>query len=248
MTALDACAESITAAESTAAVVAARALSRSVDGRPILHGIDLEIGAGSFVALLGANGAGKSTLMGVIATLLPHTAGELHLFGRRAGRNAAALRAKIGMIGHQPMLYRDLSAIENLVFYGKLYGVRQPVARAEDLLERVGLIDRADDPIKTFSRGMTQRAAIARAMMHNPPLLLADEPFAGLDVASSEQLQALLLELHGQGHTIVMSHHDLAHSLAVARRVVVLRRGRLALDAPAAQVSLEDLRQEVTRT
>jgi ABC-type multidrug transport system ATPase subunit len=126
-----------------------------------------------------------------------------------------------------------------------MYGVADRRQRAEALLERVGLIDRADDPIKTFSRGMVQRTSIARALMHRPQLLLADEPFAGLDVVSNDRLAGLLGELNAEGHTIVVAHHDLAQSLAVARRVVILRSGQVAMDSPVAQVSLKDVRQEV---
>jgi ABC-type multidrug transport system ATPase subunit len=226
-------------------VVAARDLGRTIDDRPILQQINLEITPGGFLALLGANGAGKSTLLHVLATLLPRTTGTLSLFDKPVNRNATALRRRIGMIGHQPMLYRDLTARENLIFFGAMYGVADRRQRAEALLERVGLIDRADDPIKTFSRGMVQRTSIARALMHRPQLLLADEPFAGLDVVSNDRLAGLLGELNAEGHTIVVAHHDLAQSLAVARRVVILRSGQVAMDSPVAQVSLKDVRQEV---
>src|SRR5690606_28172389 len=149
------------------------------------------------------------------------------LFG---GADPATLRARIGMIGHQPMLYRDLSAHENLVFFGKLYGVADPAGRAAALLQRGGLADRAGDPVRSFSRGMTQRLAIARALVHDPQLLLADEPFAGLDVPSTRDVEQFLLQLVAEGRTVIFSNHAVPQSLALAQRVVVLRRGRVVLD------------------
>jgi heme exporter protein A len=183
----------------------------------------------------------------VLSTLTAPTQGELHLLGRRVDRAAAAtLRARIGMIGHQPMLYGDLSAEENLVFFGSLYGVANPRRRAADLLERVGLADRVRDAAKTFSRGMTQRLAIARGLMHEPDLIPADEPFSGLDLPSSQKLEELLAGLHGSGKTIVLVNHDLAQSLRLAQRVVVLRRGRVAGDHASEKTSLETVVAEVT--
>ena len=174
MTALAVKSQSVPAAAVVA--VAAKDLSKSIDERPILHRLNLQILPGEFVALLGANGAGKSTLLKVLATLTPQTAGELLLFGQSATREMIRVRGRIGLIGHQSMLYRDLSAWENLEFFGKLYGVKDPGRRADELLAALSLADRAQDAVKTFSRGMTQRVAIARALMHNPDLLLADEP------------------------------------------------------------------------
>ncbi|MCC7144997.1 MAG: ABC transporter ATP-binding protein [Phycisphaeraceae bacterium] len=209
-----------------AAAVGAKGLWLRIDERVILRDIQLEIPRGQFVALLGANGAGKSTLLKLLATLTYPSAGQLWMFGQLVKRGGAGLRAKIGMIGHQAMLYRDLSARENLLFFGRLYGVDQPGRRAGELLERVGLAERADDPVKAFSRGMVQRVAIARALMHGPEILLADEPFAGLDVASTQRLEQLLGELHQEGKTIVLSSHDIPQALRLAERVVVLRRDR----------------------
>lgn len=227
-------------------VVWAKGLGKRIDERVVLAGIDLEVGAGEFVAVLGANGAGKTTLLKLLATLTKATGGELHLFGEDARGQAARLRRWIGMIGHQGMLYGDLSARENLVFFGRLYGVRDVARRAGELLERVGLAGRADDAVQTFSRGMVQRAAIARALMHDPQLLLADEPFAGLDVAATGALENLLAELNGEGRTVILVNHDVGQSLRLAQRVVVLRGGRKVLDEATAQVSHERVLAEVT--
>ena len=227
------------------AAVQAVGLCKLIDERPILSDIDLELPAGGYVALLGANGAGKSSLLNVLATLTPYTRGELYLFAQRVGRGAAALRARIGMIGHQPMLYRNLSARENLVLFGRLYGLANAASRADEMLDVVGLSDRASDPLVTFSRGMVQRVAIGRALMHEPELLLADEPFAGLDVASTRVLERLLARFNGAGKTIVLTNHDVHQSLRIARRVVVLRHGRIVANQPAHRFAPDELTEEV---
>lgn len=225
--------------------VQARGLTRRIDDRAILDGIDLDIGQGSYVVLLGANGAGKSTLMNVLSTLSPFTDGELHLFGRRVVRSDPSVRRRLGMIGHQPMLYRELSARENLVFFGRLYGVARPAERADALLAEVALSDRAGDAAGTFSRGMVQRLAIARALMHDPDLLFADEPFAGLDLPSVQRVEQALTRLHAAGRTIVLANHDIDQSLRIGQRVVVLRRGRIAFDRPSHAVDATAVAGEV---
>jgi heme exporter protein A len=232
--------------ETAAAVpVSAIGLSKVIDGRPILRDVNLEVSAGEFVAVLGANGAGKSTLLKVIATLTGASSGELRLFGRRVTRDSAALRARIGLIGHQSMLYRDLTARENLEFFGRLYGVAKPVERAARLLEVVGLADRADDAVKSFSRGMVQRVAIARALVHDPELMLADEPFDGLDAPSVAATEQLLTHLNAAGKTIVLVNHDISQSLQIAKRVVVLKQGRVSIDAAARTLDVATVLAEV---
>ncbi|MHC4717292.1 MAG: ATP-binding cassette domain-containing protein, partial [Planctomycetota bacterium] len=154
------------------AIVRSSGLFLRLDDRPILSDISLSVPPGRTMALLGANGAGKSTLLHVLATLLAPTRGRLELFGQVG---AARARSRIGLITHQPVLYRDLTARENLLFFGRLYGITDPQERASRMLRLVGMGHRADDAVKTLSRGMTQRVSIARALMHDPDLLLADE-------------------------------------------------------------------------
>lgn len=229
-------------------VVSARGLGRHIDDRAILHDLNFDIHAGSYVALLGANGAGKSTLLHVLATLTTPTVGELHLFGKSTSRSNAGttkLRAMIGMIGHQAMLYRDLTALENLVFFGKLYNVKHPTERAEHLLEQVALLHRADDPARTFSRGMVQRLAIARALMHDPQMLLADEPFSGLDMPSTTMLENLLADLHAKGKTIILVNHDIPQSLRLAERALALKQGRIVIDQPTGDLELQNVIAEI---
>lgn len=225
--------------------ISASALGKAIDGRAILQDITFSIASGEYTALLGANGAGKSTLLKVIATLTTASSGELRLFGKLVDRESAALRAKIGLIAHQSMLYRDLSARENLEFFGKLYGIDQPKKRAALLLEVIGLASRADDPVKSFSRGMVQRVAIARALVHDPQLILADEPFDGLDAPSVAATEELLAHLNKSGKTILLVNHDIRQSLRIARRALVLRKGKVVIDDATAHLTNEAVMAEV---
>jgi ABC-type multidrug transport system ATPase subunit len=229
-------------------VIAAEKLGKAYDDRRVLRDINFAIEPGAFIALLGANGAGKSTLLRVIASLIPVTTGDLKLFGESIGNNAARLRARIGMIGHQPILYRDLTVMENLVFFGKLYDEPHPKLRAAQLLEQLRMSHRASDPVGTLSRGMTQRVSIARSLMHDPALLLADEPFAGLDAPSTRDLEQLLTQLHAQERTIVLSNHDIPQSLKLAQRAIVLRGGRVVIDQPTESLDAEDVLREVSQS
>lgn len=222
-------------------------LSKWIDDRPVLEDISFRLAASKSVALLGANGAGKSTLLRILATLVPPSSGELRLFGKPVSRDGAAARARIGLIGHQSMLYRDLSARQNLEFFCGIYGVKEPRQRASALLESVGLIDRADDPIKAFSRGMTQRAAIARALVHDPDLLLADEPFDGLDAPSSFALEELLMGLQTSGKTLILANHDIHQSLRLTDRTIVLREGLVVIDEPSESLSAAAIVAEMER-
>jgi heme exporter protein A len=232
-------------ATATGTPVKAVGLGLAIDNRPILADVDLQVSAGEFVAVLGANGAGKSTLLKVLATLVRPSSGELHLFGRAVGGDSRALRGRIGLIGHQSMLYRDLTARENLEFFAKLYGVERPAERAARLLAVIGLTNRADDAVKSFSRGMVQRVAIARAIVHDPQLILADEPFDGLDAPSVVATEQLLARLHGAGKTLVLVNHDIGQSLAIAPRAVVIRGGRIVVDAATRTLNAADVLAEV---
>lgn len=233
------------AEETTAAVVGARGLQWSIDGRTVLNGVDLSLSAGEFLGLLGANGAGKSTLIKLIATLTAPTGGELHLWRTPARSIGPAVRRRIGLIDHNLMLYRDLSAADNLEFFARLYGLPKPREAARLALEQVGLIDRANDAVKSFSRGMAQRVAIARALIHEPDLLLADEPFTGLDAPSIAALEQLFRDFCDSGRTIIMANHDVEQTLRVTDRVVLLRRGRVAIDRPTHRLRLDELVAEV---
>ena len=228
-----------------AAVIRAAALVKRIDERAILRDVTLAVEAGEYVVVLGANGSGKSTLLKILATLLAPTAGRLELFGEVAGPRAAHLRRRIGLIAHDSMLYRDLTARENLEFFGRLYRLPDAASRATQMLDRVGLSQRSEDPVRTFSRGMVQRVSIARALLHQPDLILADEPFAGLDDPSTEALEQLFEQVHDAGKTVVMVNHDLEQSLRIAGRAVVLRGGRVVVDQPTHRLYSRELRAEV---
>ncbi len=228
--------------------VRAMGLGVQFDDRQILQQIDFSIPPGQAVALLGANGAGKSTLLRVLATLIRPSKGKLELFGRAIGPLAARVRLRVGIIAHQSMLYRDLSIRENLEFFAKLYDVAKPVARAEEMLTMVGLLPRADDAVKTLSRGMTQRVSIARSLIHDPDLLLADEPFNGLDAASTEALEALLRRLGQAGTAVVMANHNIPQTLSLTDRSIVLRQGRVVADKPSADMTVEEVLAEMSGT
>jgi heme exporter protein A len=207
--------------------VVAEGLRRTFAGVTVLAGVDLVVEGGECVALLGANGAGKTTLLRVLATLLRPSGGRLLLFGDDAASRPERALARIGYVGHESACYGDLTAAENLGFYADLYGVAGAAARVAELVEWAGLDHAARRPVRTFSRGMTQRLALARALLHRPELLLLDEPFNGLDPQATAGLEALLRELRAAGHAIVLSTHDVPRASALATRVAILHRGRI---------------------
>jgi heme exporter protein A len=211
--------------------VEARGLTRVYGRQRALAGVDVTLRAGEATALLGPNGAGKSTLVGILATLVTPSSGEVRYGELRAGEDE--LRGAIGVIAHESLCYGDLSGRENLDFFARLYGVRDARKRVEALLERVGLRDAADRPARTYSRGMMQRLTVARALVHRPELLLADEPFTGLDRAGVELLAALLEEERARGCILLVVTHDFDAVAQLIDRVVVLARGRVAHDEPA---------------
>ena len=229
-----------------ALAVRAIKLSTEIDDRRVLRALDFEIEAGAYVALLGANGAGKSTLLKIIATLIPASSGKLELFGDPHTHNALAARAKIGFISHASMLYGELSVRENLEFYAKLYSLKNPTRRVKQMLDMAGLSPRANDPVKAFSRGMVQRAAIARALLHDPELVLADEPFTGLDAPSITALEQLFADLNAAGKTIILVNHDIEQTLRLAERAIVLRSGQIVVNDATTRLYAREVLSEVT--
>jgi heme exporter protein A len=213
-------------------------VSRSYGRRWALSRVSFTCNAGEIVALLGANGAGKSTLISIAAALLTPSTGSVR-YGDHESRSTPALRQRIGLVGHDLYLYPELSAKENLTFYGRLHQLPDVSARVEAALVRARLNDRRDDPVQSFSRGMRQRLTLERALLHDPRLLLLDEPFTGLDDASTSALVARLLELKARGGIVLVATHDLEVVDGVIDRAVVLRDGRV-VEMPAAGGSLRE--------
>jgi len=215
-------------------IIETRALGKAYGLLPALRKLDVAVAKGEFVALLGPNGSGKSTLLRLLAGLSKPTAGTIRIGGWELPREADAVRAQIGLVSHKPLLYDNLTARENLRFFARLYNLRDPDPRIDDLLGRVGLAKRGDDRVRGFSRGMQQRLSIARALLHDPHVLLMDEPYTGLDQDASAVLDTLLLDAQRDGHTILMSTHDLERAARLTSRILILSRGILGYDAPAA--------------
>lgn len=205
-------------------------VSRHFGRRKALSHISFDCRAGEILGLLGPNGAGKSTLLSILATLLAPSSGAVTYGGHSARAAGAELRARLGMLGHDLFLYPELTARENLLFFARLYGLEDPVARVDEGLTHANLSDRADDVVTGFSRGMRQRLALERALVHAPRLLLLDEPFTGLDQASTAALVTRLKGLQEQGCLIVLATHDLEVAEHVVSRSIFLRGGRLIND------------------
>ena len=214
-------------------------LTRSYGLRPVLRGVDLTAEAGTITAIFGPNGTGKSTLLRVLATLIRPGGGTVSVAGCALPEQSEAARSLIGAVLHGPLLYSELSADENLRFYARLYDLAAPAARIDALLERVGLTRRRRDPVRVYSRGMQQRLAVARALLHQPRVLLLDEPYTGLDPAGTALLDAVLREQAQAGAAVVLTSHDLEHGLALADQVVVLARGRVQLATPSREFAPE---------
>jgi heme exporter protein A len=221
------------------AAVTLRDVGRAYGERVALAGVSLDLPAGRTLAVFGANGAGKTTLLRILATLLRPHAGTASVLGCALPKDAWRARGRIGLLSHEPLLYRDLSARENLRFHARLHDVA--AERAETLLGAVGLSRRADEPVRALSRGMAQRVAICRAVLHEPELLLLDEPLANLDPGAAGAVEPLIGR--SADATRVLISHDVEAGLAEADVVLGLRAGRTALLAPVSAVGPEDVRE-----
>jgi heme exporter protein A len=227
----------VSALDANAPALWARGLRKSFGERVALDGVNIEVARGVFLTLVGPNGAGKTTLLKILSGLSRPSAGEARVLGAEPRREGAWLRARLGFISHESHLYADLSAEENLHFFASLYGLRDGRARVDAVLGRVELTSRRADPVRSFSRGMAQRLSIARALLHEPEVLLMDEPTTGLDDHAVGILVDLLATIHDGTRTLVLTTHRLDVGMRIADRVAVLARGRVVHEADAKDVN-----------
>ncbi len=213
-------------------MIEVRQLRKAFGLRPVLRGVDLDVAPGECLALLGPNGAGKTTLMRILSTLASPTAGHVRVAGFPLPAAAGEVRRRLGVVAHHTLLYTDLTAEENLQLYARLYALRRPAPRIAAVLEQVGLARRARDIVRTLSRGMQQRLAIARALLPDPAVMLMDEPYTGLDPQAAAMLDALLQSMAAAGRTVLLTTHDLPRALTIANRVAILAGGTIVYTAP----------------
>jgi heme ABC exporter ATP-binding subunit CcmA len=218
-------------------------LKKTYGLKPILRGIDLSIQQGKRIAILGSNGTGKTTLLRILAGLTKPSAGTVVIEGFDIVRDAQAVRRCVGFVAHQPYLYEELTALENLLFFGRMYNVEQAQERAVTLLQRVGLEKRMRERISTFSRGQVQRLAWTRALLHSPHLLLLDEPDTGLDQEGQALIDALLQEHTQRNGTTMFTTHQLERALHLGTQVVLLHKGRIVYQHETASLTLEELQR-----
>jgi heme exporter protein A len=212
-------------------MITVRKLVKRFGPKVVLRGLDFDVEPGEFVALLGPNGAGKTTFLRILASLSRPVMGTVEIAGFLLPQQAAVVRQRLGVVSHLPLLYGDLTAEENLRFYGRMYNIPEMDNRIGEVLELVGLSARQRDLVRTFSRGMQQRLAIGRAVLHNPDVMLFDEPHTGLDQDACEMLDTVLKDVAARGRTVVMTSHDLARTADLASRFDVLSKGKIVASA-----------------
>jgi heme ABC exporter ATP-binding subunit CcmA len=224
-------------------IIEAKGLVKKFGYRTVLRKVDLSLKKGDFLALFGHNGAGKTTLIRILCSLMRPTSGEVRVAGFDPLHEREALCRTIGVISHQSFLYKNLSAIENLRFYGRMYDVPNLKNRIDSLLEQVGLMEYRDDPVQTFSRGMQQRLSVARAIIHDPLILFLDEPYTGLDQHGVEDLRNLLIKFKNQDKTILMTSHDIDRGLELCDQSAILKSGRLVFKEEMTTLLKDDFKQ-----
>lgn len=219
-------------------------LKKSFEIKSVLRGIDLALERGERMALMAANGAGKTTLLRILACLTAPSSGSARIDGWEIVRDAQQVRHLVGFVAHQPYLYDELTALENLLFFGKMYTVKDVRERAELLLRKVGLEKRAKERVGVLSRGQVQRLSLARALLHAPSLLLLDEPDTGLDEEGYQLIEDVLAEHSAQGGTVLFTTHQLERALKLGDSLVMLGKGRVVFQAQTAGLELNRMRQE----
>jgi heme ABC exporter ATP-binding subunit CcmA len=225
-------------------VLAIAGLKKSFGFKTVLRGVDFAVGGGECLAVMGENGAGKTTLLRILACLTSASSGSARVEGWDIGRDAQRVRQLVGFVAHQPYLYEELTAEENLLFFGKMYAVQDARKRVERLLSKVGLEKRAGERVSVLSRGQVQRLSLARALLHAPRLLLLDEPDTGLDEEGHELVARVLEEHSAGGGAVLFTTHQLERALKLAGTLVVLSKGRIVVQEKTAGLELERMRQE----
>jgi heme exporter protein A len=220
-----------------------RGLTKAFGHQVALRGVDLSLAEGEFLTLFGPNGAGKTTLIRIVSSLTRPTAGTVHVRGQDLNEAATSVRRDIGLISHNPLLYGDLTPEENLRFFARMYDLPDDRSRINAVLEQVGLTARRRDPVRTFSRGMVQRLAIARATLHDPAIMLLDEPYTGLDLQAADMLRAVLRELAASKRSVILTTHDLEQGLEMCDRAAILHRGKVAWEGARAGIDLVGMKE-----
>jgi heme exporter protein A len=225
------------------AAIEVRNLTKSFGSHTALWDVSLSVAKGEFLTLVGPNGAGKTTLLRILATLSRPTSGAVWVDGWDLADGSTEVRRRLGFLSHQPLLYGDLTAEENLRFFGRMYGVLDLPVRMSEVLEQVGLLARRRDPVRTFSRGMQQRLAIARAILHRPTVMLLDEPYTGLDQQAVAMLDEVMQAVGTASLTVLMTTHDLDRGLAKSNRIAILSKGRIVYQAHHTDLDEDSFRQ-----
>ena len=210
--------------------IIAKDIKKSFGRLKVLNGINLTINQGDIYILFGSNGAGKTTFVKILSTILLPDSGDLSLFGERIKRRSKEIKARIGFMSHEPYLYKELTAFENLNFYSNLYSIEDKKERIEGLLKEVGLYHRSHDRVGSFSRGMKQRLSLARAILHSPDIIFMDEPYTGLDIKAQEILNKIITSLNQKGKTFFLITHDVGKGFEIANRSGILSKGQISYE------------------
>lgn len=229
-------------------MIEVKKLVKSFGPTGVLRGLDLSAPSGEALVLLGPNGTGKTTLLRTLATLTRPDSGSITIHGIDATKRGELVRQNIGVVMHSPMLYGDLTVIENLNFFARMFGVSKPENRITELLQRVEMDRRADDRVRLLSHGQQKRVALARALLHSPVTLLLDEPESGLDQRARSILEGIVGEFRSPGRSVIMTTHHLELGLRIADSVAVLERGRVATHEPVSAVDIAQLQRQFAET
>jgi ABC-type multidrug transport system ATPase subunit len=210
--------------------IIAKDIKKSFGRLNVLNGVNLNINPGDIYILFGSNGVGKTTFIKILSTILLPDSGELFLFGERVERRSKEIKARIGFISHEPYLYKELTAFENLNFYANLFSIEDKNERIDELLKEVGLFHRSHDKVGSFSRGMKQRLSLARAILHSPDIIFMDEPYTGLDIKAQEILNKIIISLNQKGKIFFLITHDVGRGFEIANRSGILSNGQIVYE------------------